>query len=482
LSFAVPTSTEDGVGALVAELAHRAAAIAHWLTRERQPLSLPDDVLRRIDAAERRAIALARAGGDSEESARAAALGFVADATAVLTLDGHLAAGEAGELATETAAAIGIARGAAKLVVFQRALGTPRTAQLPLSLACAFVLDLIVELGPAEGVSLWTRLGPTRLECVAAAGEAATSRRLRSAARALLDGEAARSNGHATHVRSFSVSRWDGSHAALVARARPEVTARLDAYLSEAAAALTPFFERERLYDHGADRERTLVSAAERRLTRLGCDLHDGPLQELAALAADLRFARDQIGSLLSDADSRRVRGRFDDLEARLAALDQGLRDISQGVRSTSALESPLEDALRTEVEAFSRRGSVHAGLSVDGDLTGLSASQRIVLFRVVQESLSNAGRHSGARSVRVRARSTPRYVSVAVSDDGCGFDVATARRSGRLGLTGVTERVRLLGGDIEIRSIPGRGTRVRATLPRWARVTEQSAPIYAVT
>jgi signal transduction histidine kinase len=468
------TSTGDGL----VELALRAAAIAHGVERERLQVDLPADVSRRIVAAERRALTLANAGGESDESARAAALGFLADATALLALDGHLAPGEAGALVDSAASALGIARGAARLAVFQRALSTSRTAQLPPSLACDFVLELIVELGPAEGVSLWTRRGPARIECVASAGEAATSRRLRQAARALLEGE----HGSNGHVRAFSVRRWDGSHAALVARGRPEVTARLDAYLSEAAATLTPFFERERLYDHGAERERTLVSASERRLLRLGCDLHDGPLQELAALAAELRHARSQVVPLVAGEDAERVSGRFEDIEARLGELDQGLRDIARGLRSTTATERPLEDALRIEVDAFARPGNVATALTVDGDLSGLSASQRIVLFRVVQESLANAGRHSGAASVRVRARSTPRYVSVVVSDDGCGFDVDTARSSGRLGLSGVTERVRLLGGDIEIRSIPGRGTCVRATLPRWSRTVESTASIYAVT
>jgi signal transduction histidine kinase len=468
------TSTRE----TLAELALRAAAIAHGVPHERVPIGLPADASRRIDAAERQALTLAGAGGESIESARAAALGFLADATALLALDGHLAPGEAGVLVDGAASALGIARGAARLAVFQRALSASRTAQLPPSLACGFVLELIVELGPAEGVSLWTRRGPARIDCLASAGEAATSRRLRQAARALLDGE----HGTNGHVRAFSVRRWDGSHAALVARGRPEVTARLDAYLSEAAATLTPVFERERLYDDGAERERTLVSASERRLLRLGCDLHDGPLQELAALAAELRHARSQVVALVSGDDAERVGGRFEDIQARLGELDQGLRDIARGLRSTTATERPLEDALRAEVEAFGRPGDVEAVLTFDGDLSGLSASQRIVLFRVVQESLANAGRHSGAASVRVRARSTPRYVSVVVSDDGCGFDVEAARSSGRLGLTGVIERVRLLGGDIEIRSIPGRGTRVRATLPRWSRAAESTAPIYAVT
>jgi signal transduction histidine kinase len=482
-------AVEDGVEALPdaelrgAELARRAAAIAHGDVRGREALGLSRELTRRIDAAERHARSLAGAGGRCEESRRAAALDFVAAVASAFTLDPDVAPGEVSEVVAGTAAAIGISRGAANLAVFKRALASPEAAELPPRLAYRFILRLIVELGPADAVSLWTSPSPGRLDCVASAGEAAESRRLRVAARVLLEGRETLVADQTTHVRGVSIERWDRSHAALIARGRPEVSARLAVYLTEAGVALSRLFECERLYERNEDCEHLLVSASERRLTRLGCDLHDGPLQDIVALADDLRLARAQVSSFLDDTHvAARVNGRFDDLETRLASLDQGLRDISHAIRSTSAIERPLEDALRTELDALNRAGAMQAQLAIDGDLVGLTASQKIVLFRVVQESLSNARRHSDATRVRVRVRSTLRYISVVVSDDGCGFDVVAAKRSGRLGLTGVIERVRLLGGDIEIQSSPGRGTRVRVTLPRWSRAADQAAPVYAVT
>ncbi len=465
-----------------AELARRAGAIAHGDVRGREALGLSRELTRRIEAAEVRARSLAGAGGRCDESRRGAALEFVGAVAAAFTLDPDIAPGVVSEVVADTAAAIGISRGAANLAVFQRALASAQAAELPPRLAYQFILELIVELGPADAASLWTSPSPGRLDCVASAGEAAESRRLRVAARVLLAGQETLVADQTTHVRGVSIERWDRSHAALIARGRPEVTGQLAVYLTEAAMSLSRFFECERLFERNEDSERLLVSASERRLTRLGCDLHDGPLQDIVALADDLRLARAQVASLLDVDHETRVAGRFDDLEARLASLDQGLRDISHAIRSTSAIERPLEDALRTEVDALNRAGAMQAQLAIDGDLVGLTASQKIVLFRVVQESLSNARRHSGATRVRVRVRSTLRYISVVVSDDGCGFDVAAAKRSGRLGLTGVIERVRLLGGDIEIQSSPDRGTRVRATLPRWSRATDQALSVYAVT
>jgi signal transduction histidine kinase len=464
-----------------AEIARRAASLANGDRRRRQALALPDAVVNQVEAAGRRARSLIRAGGGCEESRRAAAVDFVAAVTTALALDGDAEAGDLRELVARSAAAIGISRGAANIAVFRHAIASPKVSELPPPRAYDLIVTLLLEFAPAKAASLWTQPVPGRLECVASAGVGARSRRVQVAARALLDERVEAIDG-TTHIRAVPIERWDRRHAALVARGRPEASGRLAAYLAEAAAALSPFFEREALFDHNAARERSLVSASERRLTRLGCDLHDGPLQELVALADDVRRARDQIASVLDAALVARVRGRFDDLEARLASLDRGLRDISHAVRPTSAVERPLEQALRAEVDAFNRSGTTQAQLMARGDLSGLTASQSIVFFRVVQEALSNARRHSEASRVRVVVRSTPRYISVSVSDDGRGFDVDAASRSGRLGLTGLIERVRLLGGDVEVESAPGRGTRLRVTLPRWSSAPDQVAPLYAVT
>jgi len=119
--------------------------------------------------------------------------------------------------------------------------------------------------------------------------------------------------------------------------------------------------------------------------------------------------------------------------------------------------------------------------MQVEGDLTDLTDSQRIVLFRVVQEALSNVRKHSGADRVEVVLRSKRTFVELTVTDDGCGFD---PRRldSDRLGLAGISERVRLLGGAVEIETTAGLGSTVRATLPQWRPSTPVTATIYAAT
>jgi signal transduction histidine kinase len=466
-----------------AELLRRATAIALGSPRSEETTCFAPELAQRLASSEARAATISAAAGGCEEGRRTAALEFVAEAVAALVLENAFKPGEVRSVVSDAGTAIGVSPGAASLAVFLRAIAARDVAQLPPRLAMEFLLEILLELGPAEAVSLWTAPSAGRLACVAATGGAPGSRRLRTAARAAFNGDVIESS----YVRAVVVERWDKPFAVLVARGRPETAARLLVYLSELAAALTPLFERDMLFDRHAARERSLVSGSERRLVRLGFDLHDGPLQELVALADDLRHARDQVASVLEDPQRAAVRGRFDDLEARLGSLDRGLRDIAHSVRATSAVEQPLEHALRQEVDALERAADIEVELAVDGDVATLTDSQKIALFRVVQEALCNIRKHSDASCASVRVRAVTGYVSLEVSDNGCGFAMEGARAKGRLGLAGIVERVRLLGGDVEIESTPGHGALVRATLPRWRPAVQVAAPIlttavYAVT
>jgi len=281
------------------------------------------------------------------------------------------------------------------------------------------------------------------------------------------------------HVRV--VERWDRPYAALVARGGVAESEHLEEYLEEAANALAPLLERASLFDRRVQREHDLVAAGERRLLRLGFDLHDGPLQEIVALAEEIRTASTQISAVVPDDFRHRVHGRFNDVHARLGALDESLRQIAHSIRSTTAVARPVADAVEAELVALESATGIVGELEAEGDLADLSDSQKIVLFRVVQEALSNVRKHSGAGRVSVVLRSRRTFVYLTVTDDGCGFE---PRRldTDRLGLAGISERVRLLGGAVEIETTPGAGTTVRATLPQWKPSTPAAATIYAAT
>jgi signal transduction histidine kinase len=114
----------------------------------------------------------------------------------------------------------------------------------------------------------------------------------------------------------------------------------------------------------------------------------------------------------------------------------------------------------------------VKAEVEAYGRLDDLTMSQRIAVLRVVQEALSNARDHGAAGHVRVTVRATGVRLTLQVVDDGRGFNVRETARAaaqrGRLGIVGMHERVRLLGGVLAIASTPGAGTTISASIPAW--------------
>src|SRR3954453_10542770 len=161
-----------------------------------------------------------------------------------------------------------------------------------------------------------------------------------------------------------------------------------------------------------------LAAANERLLVRLGFDLHDGPLQQVHALAQDVRLLREQVLMLTASEYREPLAGRFADLDSQLAELHQDLRDLAHSLEPRSLLQQPLPTAIRRELKALARRTGISSSIVRDGSFDELSASQRIALLRVLQEALSNVRQHSRASSVEVEVVENADGVSMEVRDD----------------------------------------------------------------
>jgi signal transduction histidine kinase len=227
-------------------------------------------------------------------------------------------------------------------------------------------------------------------------------------------------------------------------------------------------------------REAGLAAANERLLVRLGFDLHDGPLQQVHALAQDVHLLRGQLVDLVASEHREAVVGRFADLELQLAELHQDLRDLAHSLEPRSLLQQPLPDAVERELAALSRRTGISTSVVLEGSFDALTASQRIALLRVLQEALSNIRHHSGSREVAVLLREEAfKGVCMEIRDDGHGFDpdavVPAEDGESGIGLVGMRERLRLLGGRLEIESAPGGPTTVRAMLPHWLPLAQSA-------
>jgi two-component system sensor histidine kinase UhpB len=214
-----------------------------------------------------------------------------------------------------------------------------------------------------------------------------------------------------------------------------------------------------------------VLDVAERRLVRLGFDIHDGPVQDVAALLADLRLVKERL------VDVAPAEAALGDLETRLRVLHQELRDLAQSLESRALVDRDLREVLESDAAAFRRRCEARLDLEIAGDLDELTASQRTAIARIAQEALSNIREHSRATHARLRVHADEREISISIWDNGVGFGARRSRasRQGRLGLVGMRERTRLLHGSLLVDSRPGGPTAIEARLPRWRPATARA-------
>ncbi len=197
------------------------------------------------------------------------------------------------------------------------------------------------------------------------------------------------------------------------------------------------------------------IRRAERR--RIARDLHDVVLQDLSGVLQSLR---------LTHLRAKRS-GTSLDLEEELGALGRassGLRNAIYDLRREK--EQPFLESVESLVE-LSRQATPEREIRLvveEGFDAGLSGKESVELLRILQEALANVQRHSAARNVEVGLRTDDQAILIEVSDDGKGFDPGSARVG--VGLVGMRERVEGLGGEIEVRSRPGEGTRVIVMVP----------------
>lgn len=212
-----------------------------------------------------------------------------------------------------------------------------------------------------------------------------------------------------------------------------------------------------RLYEHS----RELSIMAERN--RIARELHDAVTQKLFSL----RLTADAAATLL-DRDPARAAAELDTVRQLAAEATGELRAVVVGLRPVDLAGDGLAMALRKQADLLDR---VHdASVSFCGcAVAGLSAAQQEAAYRIAQEALHNALRHSSPSVVRIELCEQDGSVVLAITDDGTGFDAdgePNANVTRRLGLASMRERAHAIGGRLTVTSRPGRGTTVRLAVP----------------
>jgi signal transduction histidine kinase len=443
------------------------------LDRLREALgTVTPDLAAQLEEAHSRALQIAAGAGDGSTAAELAAIAYASDAIVAFAAEGELTSGDVHATVAALASALGRDQQAMRFVLFANAATSSRLLELPPIPAAGIQLRLLLDCGLLQSVSLWRRAVTGQPECVLQLGPGEVGRRTRSEARAVLRGRSGLRLVARASFRSAPIVRFNQVVGAIVAQATGDERDRALAFLTTAAAAIGPVLERELLLERSRARERSLVASAERRLMRLAFDLHDGPIQDVLALAADVSHLQQQLYPFVLESHRSLAFGRFEDLTARLTELDRELRELAHSLESKSIVSRPLSEILHREVDAFAERSGIDVRLDVRGDPESLNSAQRVVIFRAVQEALANVREHSGATDVEIRLRARWSSIEVRIVDNGTGFEVshalARAAKRGRLGVVGIGERVRMLGGIFDLDSQPGGPTTLSFTLPRW--------------
>jgi two-component system, NarL family, sensor histidine kinase UhpB len=209
-----------------------------------------------------------------------------------------------------------------------------------------------------------------------------------------------------------------------------------------------------------------VLAAQEDERKRIARELHDETAQSLTTLLIRLKI-------LERARNVSEVHAQINELRELTAQTLEAVRSLAVELRPATLDDLGLVAALEAYTEAYASRIPLALEFSAHGfddHDARLPPQLELVLYRVVQEALTNAAKHAGAHHVNVELRRNPAEVVARIADDGQGFEVEDVMRSRErgLGLFGMQERLALVRGQLAIESAPGRGTQIEARVPAW--------------
>jgi len=253
--------------------------------------------------------------------------------------------------------------------------------------------------------------------------------------------------------------RADGAHRWVTGRgeAQRDDTGRI----ARLRGTVQDITERKRAEEALSSMNGRLIEAQESERARIARDLHDDIGQRLALLS----MALEQMKRLLPDS-SGEAHSFLDALQKQAAEIISDVQAISHELHPPRLLHLGVVSAMRGFCGELSAQKDVEIDFRHENVPATVPPDLSLCLFRVLQEALHNAVRHSQVRQFDAHLRGTQDAVDLTIRDQGVGFDVEAASRGAGLGLTSMKERLKLVGGDLFIDSQATRGTTVLARAP----------------
>jgi PAS domain S-box-containing protein len=238
-------------------------------------------------------------------------------------------------------------------------------------------------------------------------------------------------------------------------------------------SAIRDITERKRAEAALASVSRRLIQAQEQERTRIARELHDDIVQRLALLAIRLEQVQQNSPDLTAESRTRMV-----ELRNQTSEIANEIQSLSHELHSAKLEYLGIAAAMKGFCKEFSERQKVEVDFKAFDLPSALPPDFSLCFFRVLQEALRNAAKHSGASHFEVRLWGTSGEIHLTVRDSGAGFDSAAAKEGRGIGLISMEERLKLLNGTFSIESRPQSGTTIHARLPLSSQ--SDSVPIAA--
>ncbi len=211
-----------------------------------------------------------------------------------------------------------------------------------------------------------------------------------------------------------------------------------------------------------------IIKAQEDERLRVSREIHDGPAQEMANL-----IYQASICERLVDTRPEEAKAGLQELRRQIRTCLADVRQIIFDMRPMSLDDLGLVPALRQLVSKLEERKILKTDFQVNGKERALEKHVEVTLFRIIQEGLNNIHRHAGVSEGRLRLLFSTNDLSILISDEGRGFDMAeteemrkTGTGNGHFGILGMEERAKLIGASLSVISNPGEGTKIHVKLP----------------
>jgi signal transduction histidine kinase len=260
------------------------------------------------------------------------------------------------------------------------------------------------------------------------------------------------------YVTEFRVVREDGMVRWIAARGKFYYAANGDA--ERMLGMAVDITDRKMAEEALVSLSGRLMEAQEEERRRIAREIHDDYQQRLAMVAIDLDTLAQDIGN--SPVDAKR---RLHELWSQISELGGDLHALSHRLHSSTLEGLGLVLGVSSLCAEFADQHGIQVDFANEDVPYGISEDAALCLFRVVQEGLRNVKRHSGANRAEVRLEGLGGNLHLSISDRGRGF-ASNGSRSGGIGIQSMEERLRLLGGRLEIHSRPMEGTKIDAWLP----------------